>query len=218
MLSERERERDGENEWEGVEEDERIWRGQTRKGQEKGKKDDRWHYKNSQIGQLEWTVAKASKKLWYYQCTIYIPWEWHSSLNLPYCKGTNNKKGTEIVRDRKIKRGGNEDRTTLNSVYYTRHKSHPRCIMTPRIEHAVWWISDPALMCGVLAAKTMRWASVSLSLCLWGLELSPAISISSLTGPRFLCRKLEQAPRISQGVSEVKSLVPKLIWHPSNVI
>lgn len=36
----------------------------------------------------------------------YIPWEWHSSLNLPYCKGTNNKKGTEIVRDRKIKRGG----------------------------------------------------------------------------------------------------------------
>lgn len=25
MLSERERERDGENEWEGVEEDERIW-------------------------------------------------------------------------------------------------------------------------------------------------------------------------------------------------
>ncbi len=85
--------------------------------------------------------------------------------------------GTEKMKqNEEIKGGAMRMGPPLIQLHCTPHKSRPQCIMTPRIEPAVWWISDLALMCGVLAAKTTRWVCVSLSVCLWGHELSHQLS------------------------------------------
>lgn len=115
----------------------------------------------------------------YYAITI---WKGHCTTTVLQCEATNNKKRTEIARNRENETKWGNQRGTMRmgppliQLHCTPHKSRPQCIMTPRIEPAVWWISDLMLMCGVLAAKTTRWACVSLSVCLWGHELSHQLS------------------------------------------